>query len=254
MHSPVLARAQQLSRRIYASLPWGYRVATVVLKLASAYIDVFGRLVYAEMIKAGVTGMPPINGEPAETWKDKIQGPKGPDRLPKGYGHEFGKKIYAFLLSKTRNLDTTEEVLSRLMMNIARHKLTFKEGYDLKQSESMMFQSALRVLIDIKREQKSRGNPNSLTDDMGDQIDLADPSSFRHLDNMLPHSEMGRIMDDIQKVHPKAVEWFEAKLEGLKGSDIATQWGVSAPRVNQLEAVIIPGVKKVLQKYLRDAA
>lgn len=258
MNHPVLARAKTLSRRIYASLPWGFRVANLFLKLASGYIDAFGRLVYAEMIKAGVEGMPPVNGEPAQAWVDRVQGPKGPDKLPRGYGAEFGKRIYAFLLSKTHSVDLAEEIMSRLMMDIARGKLHFKGGYDVKQSEGLIFQQATRAILDVKREQHGRKNdrmaPDSLTDDVGDTIDLADPSSFQHLDSMLPRSEMGRVMHDLQQIHPKAVEWFEAKLEGLSGRELAEQWGVTAPRVHQLEEKIIPGVKLVLQKYLRDAA
>ena len=258
MHHPVLARAEALSRRIYASFPWGYRVANLFLKLASGYIDAFGRLVYAEMIKAGVTDMPPINGEPAEAYKDKIQGPRGPDKLPRGYGAEFGKRIYAFLMSKTRSVETTEEVMSRMMMDIARGKLRFQAGFDLKQSEALLYKTALRTVLDIKREQKGRDNarmvPESLTDDMGETVDLSDPSAFKHLDGMLPQSEMHKIMDDLQRVDPRAVAWFEAKLEGLRSVEIAEQWGVSKPALSQFESRVEPLVKKVLMKYLRDAA
>lgn len=258
MHHPVIARAEALSRRIYASFPWGYRVANLFLKLASGYIDAFGRLVYAEMIKAGVTDMPPINGESAESYADKVQGPRGPDKLPRGYGSEFGKRIYAFLMSKTHNIETTEEVMSRMMMDIARGKIRFQGGFDLKQSEALLYKTALRTVLDIKREQKGRNNdrltPESLTDDMGETIDLSDPSAFKHLDGMIPQSEVHRIVDELSKLDPRAVEWFEGKLEGLKNKEMAAQWGVSEPRFIQIENLVEPLVKQILMKYLRDAA
>jgi RNA polymerase sigma factor (sigma-70 family) len=253
----VLARARTLNRRIYASFPWGFRVANLLLKVASSYIETVGRVVLAEFIKAGVTGLPEIAGSPAAAFVEKVQGPRGPDRLPKGVGLEFGKKIYATLMAKSRSVDVTEEALSRLMLNIARGKVTVRPGVPVHEAEAFMMHAAKNLLIDIYREKASRPRGDSMTmddEDEGAMIDLADPNSFRHLDEMIPRSEMANLMRDLEKIHPKAPSWFEAQLEGLTGRELAEEWGVSPPRVHQLEQTFLPKVKQVLREYIQAAA
>lgn len=244
------ARAKDLNRKIYASLPWGYRIAGLMLHLASGTTDAVGKAMYAEFLKAGVDGLPPINGEPASSVADKYLGKA--HRLPSGYGREFGNKLYATLLSKARNPELVEETLSRLMVNMARGKTAVKPGTELKQAESFVIGAAINLLKDIWREQKVRKQDETLDIDQ-EGINLSDPSAFRHLENMLPHSELPRIMRDIEAIDPRATSWFEAKLEGLLSSEIADEWGVSKPRLSQWEARVLPKIKEVLMEYLEAA-
>lgn len=58
--SILLRRAVDLSRRIYTSLPWGYRIAELFTVLAGDSLEAFGRVIYAEFIKSVVRGMPDV--------------------------------------------------------------------------------------------------------------------------------------------------------------------------------------------------
>ena len=53
-------QAVDLSRRIYASLPWGFRIARLFEVLAADSLDAFGRVVTAQMVLAVVRGIPDI--------------------------------------------------------------------------------------------------------------------------------------------------------------------------------------------------
>jgi hypothetical protein len=92
---------------------------------------------------------------------------------------------------------------------------------------------------------------DSPTDDEDYRLDPADPQTYRDLEDLIPQSELNDILRAIGKVHPKAVDWFKGQLEGVTNRDLAEQWGVSEPRVNQLVHVIEPAVKKILQQHLQ---
>jgi len=246
---PLLAQAREQSRRIYASLPWGYRVARLVLHLASGLTDIIGRVTYLDFIKSGVVDMPPINGEtPARTLK----------AVPVGYGKHFGDRLYALLLSKSKHPDTVEDVLSTLMTQIAEGKMKLREGASLREAESYVIQWALNTLKMIWRKDNSRreqGMPEGETED-GAPIDFnfEDPNSFRHLDKLIPKSELSRLMHDLERVHERAPSWLEAKLDGLRGVEIAQEWGVGKSYITGWEQQYVPAIKRVLTRYIQDAA
>lgn len=248
MH-PLLVTARDLSRRIYASLPWGYRVAGLMLHLASNLTDIFGRAVYQEFIRAGVPDMPPINGQtPSRDLK----------RVPPGYGKKFGDRVYAMILNKSRNPDTAEEVISTLMVNIAAGKIGISEGTSLYTAEGYVVQSAINTLKMVWRKEnlhKEKGLTQFDTDDAeAAQLDFADPNSFRHLEKMLPESELNHLMRDLEHVHKRAPSWLEAKLDGLTGVELAQEWGVGKSQVANWEKDYMPDIKRVLTRYLQDAA
>lgn len=247
MH-PLLARARKLSRQIYASLPWGYRLAGVLLHIASGITDTLGRVVYLNFINSGVTDMPPLNGAtPSRDLK----------KVPPGYGKPFGDRLYASLLSKSRNPDTVEDVLSTLMINITAGKMKIREGASLREAESYATQAALYLLKGVWRKEKNRREqdlPTGLDTEEGPQINLADPNSFRHLDKLIPKSELSRLMSDLERINERAPSWLEAKLEGLTGVEIAQEWGVGKSRITGWEQQYVPDIKRVLTRYIQDAA
>lgn len=248
MH-PLLAKARHLSRRIYASLPWGYRVAGLFLHIASNLTDTLGRVSYLEFIRAGVADMPPLNGEtPSRDLK----------RVPPGYGKRFGDKVYAMLLNKSRNPDTVEDVLSTLMTNIASGKMGIRAGASLREAESYVTQSALNLLKMVWRKDNNRREqdlPSSDPDGEDDvQVNFEDPNSFRHLDKLLPQAELSRLMADLERINKRAPSWLEAKLDGLTGVEIAQEWGVGKSRITGWEQEYVPAIKRTLTRYIQDAA
>lgn len=260
MTRTLIARLRDLNRKIYSSLPFGYRLAQVVLHMASGLTDTVGKVFYAEFLKSGVEDLPPIDGQPALAVADKYEG--RPERLPKGYGAKFGTRIFATLLQKVRSPELAEEILSQLMLNVARRKFSFA-GMTLSKAENFVITSAMNLVTDHLRGEFGRGKERRKRDlsldtpisDTGTIEDLlSDPSAFKSLDTMLSHSELSRMTEELDRLNPRAAEWFTAKLNGDKSKEIAEAWGVTPAAVSQFESKIIPKVKEILYKYLDVAA
>lgn len=242
MTKPLLARVRDLNRRVYASLPWGFRVANVLIKLAFGLTDTVGRVFYALFLEAGVEGMPPgpAPGTP-------------PERLPSGYGRRFGERLYAMLLQKAKNATLVEDVLSELMVTAARDKFGLKPGMSLRGAEQYVMRSAVNHLINHLRKDKPTEELGGEGDESTD-VDMSDPNAFRDLDNLLPRHELQRLMKDLESVHPRAPSWLEAQLEGLKNVELAEEWGVSKGAVTMWEQKYVPAIKDVVLRHLKAAA
>ncbi len=238
MIRPILARLRDLNRRVYASLPWGFRVANVILKLAYSITETVGRVCYAEFLKANVEGMPP-GAEPGTK----------PERLPPGYGQRFGERLYALLLQKSRNPDMVEEVLAELMVTASKGKFDIRPGTTLRGAEQYVIRAALNILINI-----IRSNKRNQTEEIDDTVDVSDPNAFQSLDKMLPRAELERLMQDLSRINPRAPSWLEAQLEGLRNVELAEEWGVSKSNITGWEQRYVPEIKKVVLRYLREAA
>jgi DNA-directed RNA polymerase specialized sigma24 family protein len=220
-----------------------------LLHIASSLTDTVGRVIYQEFIRAGIVDMPPINGEtPSRDIK----------KVPPGYGKRFGDRLYAMLLSKSRHPDTVEDTLSIVMQHITEGKMHLREGSTIREAENYITQVALNTIKTIWRREKTRFEDSfqpTDTDVEGDpQINFADPNSFRHLDKLIPKSELTRLMADLADVHERAPGWLEAKLEGLKSIEIAQEWGVGKSGVSEWERKYVPSIKRVLVQYIQDAA
>lgn len=248
----LLAKAWDLSRRIYASLPWGYRVAGLMLRIASGLTETVGKVLYAEFIKAGVAEMPPIKGE------TPAKGPIKPEKLPSGYGKRFGERLYAALLSKSRNPDTVEEAISNLLLKAADGRLgDIRDGASLREAERYVVQVGLQELKYLWRKEQGRSDHQQrrmvdIDDEV--QVNLSDPNSFRHLDQMLPKDELARLMRDLEAVDPRAPSWLEAQLDGVSNVQLAQEWGVGKSRITGWENDHVPAIKRVVMKYVQDAA
>jgi hypothetical protein len=221
-----------------------------MLHIASSLTDTVGRVFYGEFVKHGVVDMPPINGEvPAKTLKT----------VPSGYGKRFGERLYATLLSKSRNPDAAEEALSITMSQVVEGKLkSLREGAALREAEQYVVQMALNNLLSAWRKEHGRtdrGNARYMEDiDSDNLLDLSNPASFRSLDHMLPKAELSRLMAELEKLNERAPSWLEAKLDGLGGTEIAQEWGVGKSRIVGWEQRYLPEIKRVLTKYIQDAA
>jgi len=240
---PLLARVRAFNRRVYSSLPWGFRVAQVLIKLSSSLTETVGRVFYAIFLDAGVEGMPP-GPEPGT--------PAG--KLPRDYGRRFGERLYAFLLQKAKNATTVEDVLSEMMVTASRDKFDLKPGTSLRGAEQYVMRAAQNHLINHIRKDKTNKRLYDFEVDDEGGFDMADPDAFRHLDNFLPRSELQQLMRELEGVHARAPSWLEAQLEGLKNVELAEEWGVTKPAVTMWEQKYVPQIKNVVMKYLKAAA
>ncbi len=242
----LLSRAENLSRRIYASLPWGYRVAQLLLVLAGDGVDAFGRTVLAEMIAAGVADLDDINGRPASAWVSVVA-LRGPSALPLGSGRDFAARVYRALIARF-GADAADEAMSAVMLQAARGKLSIRAGSPRRTAESYVVTVALNAARDAVR---SRGRaPIPVADE---QIDTADPRAFSRLEEILPRAELARTLRRLEKVDPRAPDWLRARLDGLTGVELARLWGVSPSYVAKWERTRLPALRRELVQ-LRDGS
>lgn len=248
------ARATELSRRIYASLPWGYRLANLFYKLAVSTQEIFGKFVYAKFIQSGVEGLPDINGKPALEMRAVVQGPRAESKLPSGYGRSFGDKVWKVGLSKLRNPEIVEEAISNVTVKMVSGQLRVDEGTPLARAESLIVTAVLNAGTDLLRKKFRNPADQMPVNDEGVEVDFADPGSFKKIEDILSPGEMSRMMGEIARVHPRAVEWVEAVLEGVSKRELADQWGVTPAAITNFEKAYLDRVKKVVFNYLKGAA
>lgn len=248
-------RATDLSRRIYASLPWGYRVATLFTVLAADALDTFGRAMSAEMVLAAVRGMPDIGGVLATDWIQRVH-QKGPDVLPPGTGREFAARVYKILLTRSGgDPEVAAEAMSAVLLASARRKIHIANGSSLHDAESYIITASMNAARDLLRA-RSRRREDSLARDRHDddvEVDVEDPSAFERLDDVLPASELRKILNELGNVHPRAAEWLRARLEGQSGQEISEAWHTTPSYVSKWQRTYLPEIKKVVEQHLREA-
>lgn len=248
-------RAAELSRRLYISMPWGYRVAGLLLVLAGDSLDTFGRATYAEMIKAVVRGMPETaDGRQALDLVQDVAS-RGAEALPSGYGRQFAARVFKVLLTKFSDPEAVEEAMARVLVQIARKKIHVRNGSDLREAESLFLTVALNAARDYLRT-KSRRREDSLThqrDEEAPHLNIEDPESFRQLEEVLPERQLQTLINELAAVHPRAPQWLRARLEGQTGQEIAQAWGTTPSWVSKWQRMYLPQVQQVVVHNLRSA-
>ncbi len=252
----VLARrATDLSRRIYGSLPWGYRLAGLLLVLSGDSLDAFGRVIAGEMVLAAVRGMADIGGKPAFDWIQEVQ-TTGADVLPLGTGRQFAAKVYKILLTRFGSSEIAQEAMSNVLLQVARHKLHIKNGASVHEAESYVITIALNAARDILRAQ-GRRREDALTRDRDDDgliVDLEDPESFRNLDKAITPEQMRKMLRDLQKVHPRAPDYVRALLDGDSATEIAEDWQVTPSYVSKFKRLVSPEIMRFVEDRMRSAS
>lgn len=248
-------RAAALSRQIYASLPWGYRIAGLLVVLSGDSLDAFGKVIAGEMVLAAVRGMPDIGGKPAFDWIQEVQ-TKGADVLPFGTGRQFAAKAFKILLTRFGSPDVAQEAMSNVLLQVARRKLHVKNGASIHDAESYVITIALNAARDILRAQ-GRRRENPLVRDREDEevtIDVEDPESFRNLDKAITPDQMRKMLRDLEGVHPRAADYVRALLDGDSATEIAEDWQVTPSYVSKFKRLIGPEIRRFVENRLRAAS
>lgn len=269
MQPKLLAKqAATLRRQIYASLPWGVRLAVFLQKLANGTLDAFGRVVYAEFIKRGVEGLPDIGNEPALSWREKLlaSGTRAGDKVPRGYGKDFARKAWNIMLGQTKNPEMVEELMTLVMERLIKNPTSIKEASPLKISEGYVLTMLKNLRVDKVRYDKHRrdisGPSLTVEDESGEDItlDVKDPDSWKQVAEMLPESELREILKDLERIHPSAAAFVDLSFQGytltemarggllphLEGEETSTQ--AVAQWVNRW----LPRIQKVVQDHILD--
>jgi len=248
-------RVVEFNRRVYQSLPWGYRVAGVLLVLAGDSLDAFARVIAGEMILAAVHGMADVGGKPAYDWIQDVQ-LRGVDALPLGTGRPFAERVYKILLTRFGSPDVAHEAMSHVLLQVARRKLHIKNGASLHDAESYVITAALNAARDILRAQDRRRENPLVRDRDGDSgtVDVEDPNSFRELDEAITPAQMEKLLRDLARVHPRAPDYVRALLEGDSASEIAEEWRVTPSYVSKFKRMVGPEIRRFVEERFRAAA
>lgn len=258
--------ASDLQRRIYASLPWGYRLANFLVRFSSSILDAFGRVMYAEFIKHGVTDMPDIGGQPAVAWKERLDkaGTRAGDMIPRGTGKDFAQKAWRVLLSQTKNSETTEEVMTLVIEKIIKNPNLIKPE-TLRSAEGYIIQALKATHIDRVRADKRRKEiigPSLTVEDAesgGDIVlDPEDPSSWKEIGEMIPESELREILRDLKSLHPSAAAFVDLSFQGYTPTEMAREGllphlegqPTSVQNVHQWIQKWKPRIQQVIQKHI----
>jgi DNA-directed RNA polymerase specialized sigma24 family protein len=233
-------------------LPWGFRIAELFSVLAADALDAFGRVVYAEFIKAVVMGMPDL--APGKTAFDAIQDVerKGADALPAGYGRPFASRLFKILLSRFGDPEIAQEAMSKVLLQVVRGKIHVHNGADLTSAEAYVVTASLNAGRDALRAQ-GRRREQSLLHSENEEIDVEDPEAFAQLDQLLPASELREVLRELGRVHPRAPEWLQARLQGDSGQEIAKSWGVTPSYLSKFQRQYLPRIRAVVEHRLRQA-
>jgi DNA-directed RNA polymerase specialized sigma24 family protein len=244
-------RARALSRQIFASLPWGFRLANLFLMCASDAAGTLGRTAYALFVAAAVRNMPPVDGRDALDLVAEILGPQDADKLPLDYGRVFGGRLFRSLLAKF-GPDLAEEATAETLMKLARGKVHVRNGASLAEAEALVATVAINAARDLaRREQRRRQYLN----ESGDQpLDVEDPEAFAAVERALSPSDMARVLHDLEKIHPRARSFAEALLNGDSKTEIAEDWSVTPSYVSKWFREHKSDFLQVLQKHMREAA
>ena len=259
------SRASDLKRRIYASLPFGYRVAQLLfrLKIADDFIKrTIGRALYAEFIRAGVAGMPDVSGKPALDLQEKIikLKMKGANILPSGYGGRFGGELWGVAAKRLhmRDAEAIADVLQNVMIEVYNRNKGGKDSklqaVALSSAESYIkWLVGKRALDWLKKPEHSR--QQSLTDpETGRMPDLVDTKALKGLWRMLSPGDAGKFRRELSKIDrdnpDRPWEYIEGVLQGRSNSDIARDWGVDRSRITQLLKRWQPEMKRIFMKYI----
>jgi len=251
----LLRRLVDLNRRVYASHPWGYRVARLLLHLAGDALDTFGRVITGEMVLAVVGGLPEIGGKPASDWIQDVH-LKGAEVLPLATGRPFAQKVYNILLTRFGSPEVAQEAMANVLLQVARKKLHIKNGASLHDAESYVITVALNAARDILRAQGRRRERPLVRerDDESMTLDVEDPSSFQALDTAITPAQMQRLLRDLAAVHPRAPDYVRALLDGDSASEIAGEWHVTPSYVSKFKRLVGPEIRRFVEDRFRSAA
>ncbi len=210
----LIMAANELRRTVFASLPWGLRVGSLLFHLRfGADAGSFGQLAFGLFHLFGVNGLPRTPFVP-ETIREI-------DKLPDGYGAEFGQKARRLAWRYLRDPESVDEVLSLAAMKLISNKSLDKgvRGKDLHQAENYVLRMVQNQALDMLRSEHVRRHEDIT------EI-LREPGSWEGLGELIPEREQDAIKHELeQAVSPRLMPdlplYFDLLLDGISNKQIA---------------------------------
>jgi len=189
----LVASAEALEHKVYASLPWGYRISQLLLTLASEALDLtgWGVQVFTVFLEEGVRDVP--------------LDAKG--KIDEGEAAKFGRNTFSTLRNMARGdaPDLLQEAYIKLLSS--KHSV---RGATFKGAKNYVTTLAVNAAKDFIR--KNRRN-QSLTDDEGTDMVVVDerhPDSYKNFGHEISPAKMNAIKRDLAKLPQFTPEVLEA--------------------------------------------
>jgi hypothetical protein len=265
MQTKVAARASQISRQIYASLPFDFRFGAMLEVFSDAYLNIrqtLGRVLYAEYIKAGVPDMPAIGDMPADQHPAKEKGAHAAQLLPRGYGGLHASKIISvarkyirtenelieFLLDFTANLP---KYIASGRIKIAPMPLKKVENY---MEQNIAWQAKDYLVHTIGRRKNKNPTFKSVTDvETGGDIDFEDPKSTQDILRRISPGDQKKMIRDLRNIDRGHPDWPEefifSKMEGKTLYEMAEELGVDHTTLSGWFSQYRDKIQGVFHKY-----
>lgn len=227
-------------------MPWGCRVASLLFQLRFASDpESFGRLLYGVFLLQGVTDLPPTPVTPRNT--------REIDRLPKGYGREFGLAARTVARKFLSNESDVDELLSMVAIKALSDATLHRAitGKPLSEARSYVFRTVANLARDVLRSQKVR--KHDVLDDV-----VTDPTSWSALGDLIPEQEKSRIMESLERsvspnLAPDLPMYFSLLMDGFSNKEIAERQMLPSlkdkPISQQMLARYRDRLKAVLEKH-----
>jgi hypothetical protein len=237
---------------VYASLPWGYRLAKTFfeLKIGSTASD-FGRTAYGIFLLSDVTGMPEAPFIPKNT--------RDISRLPKNYGVDFGRRAEVQAMKGAKgNKTDSEDILAKAWTRLLTetHLKESLKGKTLKDAEGLVLRMVMTTGFDFAKS-KSRQR----IDDVEGVIEQTS-GDWGDLGELLLESEKKELLKEMEKavsprIAPDLPLYFQLLMDGVSNKTILEEGMLPSLKDNPVSEVTMykyrNSIKEVLEKHLEKA-
>jgi hypothetical protein len=225
----LLRRANEVKRQIFASLPWGVRLAAAFVAIANetAYLNLWAKFVGAVMLQAGVTDMP----EPGPKWDPAKHNPA--NNLPNGYMGQFMSGVYGLLLKSFHDPSLAEDAIANYIGKLGAGQIKLKAVPRATAESFIRHGIMLEARTQAREKLRERARSESL-EDVADEAksvsrDIDDPEALMHLRREYSDRMWNEWMAYLAKhVHPDAPLYLKYRMEGYTNEEI-----LGVPKDNQ---------------------
>jgi hypothetical protein len=258
----LVKRAQGLRRRLWASLPFGFRLARLFESLSDAFLNDWGRQLGAFLLSKGTEGMP----DPGPMWDEKKLDPR---RLPRGYMKDAANVAYRIALKKLGNPEDAVDVLQDVIVKAMTGGIKLDTGVPLNSALSYIRQTINWACLNRLRErgrhknlkyvnipEDEEGRPTFQPEDtqfLDNPYWVEDPAFLRDLHGLFDEGVWRRkVVPELSRIHRDLPTFFDLKLENPDTpiSDIVKQ----LPGFSQSPKSFIRLLRQKVQPKLKELA
>jgi len=191
-HRRLVQAARSQKRELFASLPWGMRLAHVFFNLRlGGTAEEFGRTAYGLFLMHGVTGMPPAPFIPTNN--------RQISRLPSSYGKAYGTFIRSIIIRKLKtnsnSSDAVEDILAIAWQKlVSPSAVSAYSGKTLQEAEKYVNELVKNTVLSYLKYERRRRH-----EEYEEMTDAVSNGSWENLDTFLLESQKEAIVEGIQQ-------------------------------------------------------